>query len=399
MLAIPAHGASLASYRDELGSRAKMEAGARERVGRVRQLLGTKALDFAALADANGPFRKYGAGTDNGAKASASAIFKRLLMDGAEALRNQETREKPPTFDPSNFIAEVDEQIASLRKQFCEEKIASQFPKLVDEYAAYLGRKADYERTARPAASATPRAAALERERRAMVAAYIGVNQPLEANVPSIEKKIGNLETVQFVDGQVVRLLFVKRDKDRKILDVLPVGLSMLTTFRTDKDKYYLVVLDCFDTYVADRIADKRKGPEPKATLELVKTDTDDTLAGGKRAHQLLASLSVKQMDFLIDLLLQTNAADVPTDEEMIPESPATWDPKLQPSVVAAISAFADKNAGDKSKADAVRERLGDYKFYRLMHQQLYELENYLVEEKKLEAQTRSIIRDVKDKK
>src|SRR4051812_18175755 len=99
--ALPALASPLATYRDQLGTRARMEMAARARVARIRQLLGTQALSFAGAADARGPFRSPANGTDNGTKNSGSGVIKKFLQKTADELKLQETRERPPTFDPS----------------------------------------------------------------------------------------------------------------------------------------------------------------------------------------------------------------------------------------------------------------------------------------------------------
>jgi len=110
--------AELDFYREKMNSKEVMHKKAVERIQNLRKLLNTTALNFAAASDLNGPFLKFVPGTDVGSKETRSGIYKGYLTDAAESLRQKELFDKPPTFDPSLFVEEIDANLQNTIKQF-----------------------------------------------------------------------------------------------------------------------------------------------------------------------------------------------------------------------------------------------------------------------------------------
>ncbi len=381
--------ASLEYFRTEMKSTEAMKAKAAERVTTLRKLLGTDKNVFAAANDPNGPFVKYEAGTDNGSKENLSAIYKIFITDSAEKLREKEMRDKPPTFEPSSFLHEVDGQIDTLRKQYCEAQVVKEFPKMANEVGAFLAK--GKVRVVTPANEDA--AKKVEATRAALLQEYLQKNQP------AIQTLLGKAERVQFVDGHVAKIVFVKRGEGGGVTEMLPASLSMLVTYRTAMDKYFLVLQDCFLEYLNARLDKKREGTEDKKLLASIRPDVSEHLDGSRGVNSILARLNRGQVDFLIDLFLQLRRSDIPTEDEMIPDKAENWDPAKVPSVLIYVADYEAKNRGKRELEGSVETMMNEYKYYRLLHSQLYDLENYLNEEHKTAAKTKLIVDALKKKK
>src|SRR4051812_21948471 len=95
-----AYTAPLSVYRDQLGSRKAMETAALSRAMKLRQSLTTGTATFAPMQDSRHPFHLYARGTRRGTKASTTTRMKEYFQAAIEELRKEETRLKPPIFDP-----------------------------------------------------------------------------------------------------------------------------------------------------------------------------------------------------------------------------------------------------------------------------------------------------------
>ncbi len=360
---------SLDHYRDAMGSTEKMHQKAFERIASLRKLLGTETLSFEPAKDPKGPFLKFEEGTDVGTKESIPALYKSFLQTEIESIRNQERREKPPVFDPSVGIGEQNAATYVLRKEFCDKNFTKKFEQLSNEISSLVSRP-------RPtvAAGKLARATGLNKERRALIAEYLIKNEP--KGIPAIQDRIGKLTDVAFVDGNVSRLIFTPAAGAQ--LDRMPISLSALTTFRTNVDKYFIIVQGCYLSHLLDRKEDKKKGAESKELLDAVYPIAHDLYTGSLAVNSLLSRLTKGQLDFLLDLFIQLRTQEIPVEEEMSSEDLATWNPKKIASIVSYIESRIEK--ADKKSAQTM---LADYQYYRLMHRQLYELEEYLSEEQR----------------
>lgn len=353
---------SLDHYREAMGSTESQRKTAAERIATLRKLMETEKLVFGAANDPNGPFKKFDAGTDTGSKESVSVIYKSFLEKEIAALRESERRNRPPTFVPGDNRKEQQATIDGLRKKYCDEKLTDKLAQLANEISSMTSRRGGSN--VAPALQA--RAKELNEARKKLLADYL--------NGLNLTKAIGELVDVVFIDGHVQTLWFAPKENPQART---PVSLSSLINFRTDFDKYFIVIQGCFVSYLNERAEDKRPGKESKELLAAVRPLAQELYDGSLGVHAIYSRLTKVQLQSLIDLFLQLRANDIPTDEEMSPEPLEKWDPSKNPSIVTYIeSRLAKDPAKDKNIL------LADYRYYRLLHRQLYDLEDYLNEEK-----------------
>lgn len=393
MLAPLAAADSLASYRAALKITEKAEAAATARIVHLRRALKTDAVGFAWAQEATGPFRKPEASSDNGRKHSATALFKAQLDDTVRSLKEEENRKASATFDPSWFLSEADAAKQARRREFCEKRLGAKFPQLVEEYAGYLAKRSQPGYSYASDAAAARR---MEERRRAMTAHYLQSLQPKDQPGGTIESKIGGLERLEFVDGQTTQMLFVKRNPaaGNAIAEALPTSLSMLATYRSGEDPYFVAILSCFEQYVTDRAEDRRPGKEPKEKLLGILRDLREKLAGARQVTLALDRLSKPQVNFLIDMFLQMAGTEVPGEDEMATDF---GDGKAVPSLPSYVFAFDEANRNNPAKAAELQGKLLDYRFYKLQHEQLFRLEDALESEAKMSATTDRVLKDIKN--
>jgi len=264
---------------------------------------------------------------------------------------------------------------------------------ILNEWAGLLGR-----RKAAPVVPADKIAHAKQHEadRVALINEYLNQSQPKVVETSNLLAVLGKLEQVTFVDGQVAKLIFIKRDPAGKELMSVPLSFSMLSTFRTGQDKYYLLMQECFIHHFEKRAQDKNIPEEEKKLISVVLPTAKETLEAARAIHATLTKLNKGQLNFLIDLFLQLRRTDVPVEDEMISDNPQGWDPAKVPSVLIYIASFDEKNRNNPATENDRQWMLSEYAFYRLMHQQLYDLETYLDYEKGVQQKKKEVLDEIK---
>lgn len=318
--------------------------------------------------------------------------MKNILGPAAEKLRQAEEEGNPPVFDPSKFESELAREKLDARYALCEKYLGTHYPRVLKELL--------YEQMQSKAmirGEATP----VETK---LVADLQGVL------TPSIREALGDVVSVDYADGRILKIYFRPAGKD-----AYAVSASLLSTFRTSRDKYFLIVMECVRHHAATVAYDneyKDKGYQGIATYLLPSMNARVKEAG--LIHQRLASLNPADLDAVLDLFLILQQGDLPTSEEMdVPDDPKAWKLGDSPSFPTYVfrktevkvqvrdrwldgraSALRrdDRNAVAATEREAaaamapVEEILADYQFYHLAQEQMDQLQDFLIEAKERNA-------------
>lgn len=325
-------------------------------------------------------------------KRSSSILVKSTLAKGAEAMFREEMRDKPAPLDPSLFQNELRDQKRERRVESCLKSMEKEFPSLLNQYAEMIVTSN----------KAVETGAGDQGELIKTIRAYIFDSQPKGGG--AIESILGELKKVDYADGVIQRLKFVPPLTGNKLVDFaawMPVDrtvgitLSMLSTFRMGRDEYFVATMDCFVSALSSALKkEEERSPlekrlartlagQSQGLIQMVHDVAVQDLRGSLHVNQTLSKLSVKQLNFLIDMMLQFRGDDVPTAVDFN---------EAKPSV---ISFIFKKNASGGATADAMNI---DAQFYRLLHDQLFGLEDFLKEERKTAIQTSKIIKEIEQK-
>ena len=382
---------------------------ARQRVGRLRNLLQTQGFLFSVLSSQGGPFSQR-AEFQRKHEIKAATYFKKVLLGAADRLQIQEQYDSPEVFDPSSFEHEIDQKIQTRRRAFFEKALGPDFESIYNQLRAQLSIK-PADTSSAPLPENTAENAGMNIVVRTnLLANYIGMTQPKggeqvsEGEAPSppsqtIEAVLGQLYRVDVFDDVTTKLRFSKLNLPVGSLQAVAsteevaLSLSMLINVRTELDTYLVFVLgyvhEALEKKKADLITQKAAFEEhgvwtwektqydsvneQLSQLEPVLSHVHEQYEGAKWANKMLSGLSPKQLDFLIDLMLQLRGDDIP------------------------VAADAQKLAGLAEKNSD--KYMDDYQFYKTTHEELYRLENYLDAERQMEAKVQGIIQRMKQEK
>lgn len=379
-LALKAWGHPLGFYRAKLGSQAAAEKHATERAAAVRKMLALPkaAPNYDTLLAADGPFAQD-TSADNGRKVRGSTVFKSLIQ-GAEVLYRQANHGQVPAFDPSNSTKQVWEAKRAHWSAFIETHLKTRFAGLATDFATQEIARAKHVAKAR-----TSEEKALDAERTALMRSF------LVAQYPGIVRKLGPVVGVDFVDEHVIKIRLSKADPFE-----LELSLSMLITYRTQRDEFFRMLLGAFAAHV--------KQQEKDDTCAFIRDAVAQAAANAELAAQRLRTLTTPEVDALIDLFLTLKGVDVPLPVEMAsaPEG-AAWDPKSFPSVREWILSQPGMPADGKARVKALPEALEKYQqdlqYYQLMDDELDMLTEYLEAYRSEAAANKKVIDDIKAKK
>ena len=355
----PVFAGNLSDYRTDQTE--KNESLASDRVKTLRKLLKTDGVNITQDDLPNVRARRK----------FSSSFFKEIVNKAVDQLRDEDRYGTPDVFDPSKTINRIDREQLEKRRRI--------FSKAVGSFQAAHARIfkmiviADREKQQRRIK------AKAETVLTAGISEYIKENEPKAAK--SIEEILGKLEWAEVYEGHVLRLVFGKPAK-------IKMSLSMLVTFRTDEDAYFLESLSFFlDRYqrAYDDIRYKKdkngKFEYDKKTDRKIPKDIEDVnmskireiirgrryvssrLDGAIKANKAMTALSPRQLHFLIDLLLQLRGNDVPVVED----------------VDLFIKATTIVSKKDPSKyVDPAVSVTNDIAYYKQLHNELYKLEDFI---------------------
>lgn len=364
----------LSTYRKQLGDPAPANAAGKARSMELRGLLGFSKLE---LKDPEGLFAQ-GLRADNGTKDLSSLLFNGFFWGPSATLKKEEWQGAPLAFDPSWGVEEARAAKQNRREAFCESKLKESMDRLMDPFLDYLTRQ--NQRLLSEDLAVIP-SNAIEQKRTALVAKYLSDFQP-RISGRSIREVLGTLVNIETVDGKAHRLIFMP-SKDQ---GAVPLSLSMLLNFRTFRDDYFLAVLNCFAMRMK-KISEDKNAPEGKKhKASLILSMGQKKLEGAWKTNSLLNSLvavfpngrfDFTRIDFLVDLLLQLRGEDVPTSDEMV-----FSDNAKEPKTIVDLFYRQLPNLDINKKVTPQRQVIErDYLYYNQLHDQLFELKNFLEEE------------------
>lgn len=373
----------------------RTEARAAERIGTIRTLLKTQQYSFAFDASF-----AHDDPHQTGRKTSSSGVLKPYLDRSIDLLMERDTYERPAVFDPG---AIPDSQRVMAQKEYIKNFLALSkilqenkrtIEQLIEDYSAYQ-TFIDTRASAKETAVVGPPPPVVS-ERIQKVESYLKTQDPMAQQEPTqqILTRLGTLKDVEMVDGHVNRLRF------QSALPGSPevsLTLSMLVTYVTESDLYFLSLSRTILTFVEKRLekttarkkeldamwwhnaSEKKENVQisgllalDQKILPLLKAKYD----GAVVVHQLLDRLESRQVRFILDLFLQHQVPDCLSVAETAPLS----DSELSPFQSIMQSAQADQQLNQNE----VQE---DILYYQLLEQQLGSLTLYLEEENaKLEA-------------
>ncbi len=405
VLSIEGLTAPFAKYRAQLSKpvdQARLQKDALERVRTLRKLMGTENLKYPALGQSSFTVLK-GSQLVNGNKKTSSGILKILLGRTAEELREQEEEGAPAPFDPSKFDFEIDQDRMQRRYAFCEKKLGKDYAQVVQEL---LYDKLYSTNQAGPSGPAFDLERKLVAELRPLIPA-------------AITKKLGLLSSVDFVDGRIIKVYFTAGNFE------YPLSYSILSTFRTQRDKYFLITLECLRHHLDTKATEKKPADAGyQSVAQYLLPVVTERLKVAGTIHSLLKTLSREEEHALLDLFLALQDGELPASEEMqIPDDPKKWNVGDAPPSFPAFAyqrsdnairnrnSFLDSRKFSLAKRDSVsallnerkaaqamapvEELLADYQFYKLYFDQTEQLMDFLIEEKHREAIEKKILKDM----
>lgn len=402
--------APFADYRAKISGAprvAELRKLASERILQLRTLMGTQATSLVDLSTP--PFKELVQGKlSNARKKTRAGVIKRLVQDSAERLRGSELEGSVAVFDPSDFDSEIDQKRAARRLAFCDKDLAGQYETLVREMA--------HEFLTKSASSTVAMAPAVVQLESKLVQKFQSIVSQ------GIQAKLGKVSRVEFSDGRVMKLVFRQADGRE-----LPASFSMLSTYRTVRDRYFLLTLECVRRHIETNSApDSKTDADYRSLTQFLLPKFTEYLQSAGKIHNLLATLSRSELGELLDLFLVLSDGDLPTSIEFsVPDDVKTWKAGTNPPSFPAwvFRATAEDMAAEESalkqqkallkkrdtkaaqlaaaQATAARARLdvplSDYQYYHLMHKQMDQLQEWLEEEAQREAREQKRMDDMGD--
>lgn len=405
---------ALSAYRQNYKSgltAVELEQAAMSRVFSLRGKLGTSTVDLESLKKVLKSNAKQVKNLENYVR--SSDIVMQSMFELIERFVQNKEYAKPMSFSPSDYSYEIQDKILDQEQALCSlwsneihEKSKSQkikivqniyLKKLQDEVAYYETRK--LQKNAGSAVSGSAGASA-QAEKQILEA----IEQYL-SQYKQLSKQLGNLVSVDFIDGRLDKIYF---SKDKQ---TYPISLAMLATFSSGYQSAYMASLRCLTRSLesiesiqqALEVRNKYLEQEAKAKnnmfkslfLKLSKKDKEKAdqdlqlydlavkkLKDAQKIQIYLAKLENTQVAILIDMLLQSRFEDIPTVYDFS-NSAQTTIPYLAQSVSESKSAKATM----------------DYQYYSRMHTDLNNLEEYLDFQMQSKSYIKEIIQDLKQDK
>jgi hypothetical protein len=396
---------NLSHYRKFQGPDASSIEVAKERVKKLHALLDTKSEDMSELSESEGVFTQT-AEYQRFHSVRVTDYVKRVLLNIADELQIEEQYGAPDVYDPSLFQAEQDEKKQLRRNKFCKRVLGDNFDVIYKEMTAQVKQsEASISKKELPESAGENVIARTE-----LIASYINENIPkniktkvnenderVETSVSLIES-IGHLYRVDVYDDVTTKLRFTKDDMPLGSLKPLrddkeiALSLSMLINIRTELDNYLVYVL----SYIVERLEARKVNIKQKMSdlqdwgglwgsekVEHAALESDLTLLnsvlvhlqekyeGALLANQILYQLDPKQIDFLIDLLIQLRGGDIPVMEDI----------ETLKTIVTSSTNI---------------DHVMDYNFYKKLSDELYRLENYLTAERAMKKKVAEVISNIK---
>lgn len=355
-----------------------LEAASAKRTQKLRSLLNTSNLKFTASYD----------GTINVKRSLTTSVYvKSILSDVSKAFKNQESYDKPLTFDPSAFESEIDRSVLSRKNNLCKTIIGKSKKDLIDQIydMSYQARNSTAaNRSAEVKNASSELADALNQ--------YIGADAL---------KKLGKIHQIEIVDGKVTRIHFSHSKKLKTNPSValpdsesLALSLEMLSTIVSGYDQFFIDGNRCLvDLLKAESFAvgNKIKKIESgyayrftgygKNDLKALRSNQfkfeaayDFMLqkyAGARFAHLIVGQLTQKQIHVLLDLFLQLRGKDIPTSDD-----------------VRGLKTLAGQGSSNALKVDTL--------YYSNLEEELYRAEEYIREYNRTSKVNNQIISEIK---
>lgn len=351
-------GHPLSYYRGNptLDSLIQGEKYARERREALTSLLIHKNRRTLDLSD---PSFEQPRELDNGKKLRTSSIVKSLIQ-AAESLYFMEQHGPLKPYNPADTTEDVITNEKERWKNYLNQKLTKRFPFVVTDFVTLVLENKNAK------TQPTEKMLELQKRRISILLPY------LKAPYPRIQEVLGNLVGVDYIDGHAMKLRFEakrKNDKGEEVILPVQLSLSMLITFRTKRDNYYLATLEALLAYCQEN---------PGNNTNFVVPHLKDALEGATIAHAQLTRLLPWELDYLIDLFLQLAGSDIPLPVELAsPENLKEWKPKEYPSIRAYIYSQSKLENTEKIPPH-LQEMYRDLDYYALMDQQLNQLEDFL---------------------
>ncbi len=353
---------------------------AKKRISSLRKILGTEKLIWKEVG--NKTFRNSGS-PQTGRKVTSSGIIKPYLDRAAEILQNEKMTGRPKTFDPGRIpnsrlrrIERAKNALKTLNEVLSSSQKKISISQLVQYYQSYI----DYKNHLKKTQIQIPLDVTDNEKRVELVQSYLRANEPKEERT-NIEAVIGRVDKVEVLDGFISKIYF-KGEQN------IGLSLSMLITFKTGRDDYFIDLLSGLKRVVAyitakDKEEDAeterlwrgdRQGEIPLPKPELVKI-LSEKLIGARYANHILKKLSRKQINFLLDLFLQGMGSEIWAQSEIQFSDGGNEKSSTYAKIVeGALSDTFVKNQmnGDKQTVQ------NDMVFYSLIDKQLTGLEIFL---------------------
>lgn len=299
---------------------------------RLRELMGTQGYDVSAMQKV----AVQGIGKELPRKKHVSSFVRRNLVAKAKEFMLKDLYDTPELFEPSSTLtmAQVEAKIAARATAFCQEKVAPDYDKLIKLYQ---------DETDAPVIESTV-------SRVDLSAVGTSIRTYLQGLYADGAHPLGKLAGVEVEEGGLSRLVFVKDSKLTKI------SLTMLASALSGEDFYFVQMLSCFDSLVAQKLSDLLAQIEKGKSTDFAQRDLlievnqglNSRVVKSLEIYKELTVLAPKDIHALVNIFLVYNTSAYASSDE--------WD-TLKFKLI-------DKVAAIESDAEKVKTIQADMNFF-----------------------------------
>lgn len=307
---------------------------------------------------------------------SSALFFKTELGNVLRAFKNEDQFGKPPAFDPSMQIYEIDQEQELLRK--------TQFKTAVGNFDSFLLKLHAYILQIEKISSLKTSTSLQENDFVKIISNWMSLDSNL-----IWAQKLGELKSLEIESGQITRLNFT-RDAHR-----LPLNLGMLVSLRTGEDDYYVLALSTLLSLINDKLipfyeSDATGSPTPKKLnskekiefqrLQKVEAFVKEKFEGAVAINRWLHEFTDQELNILLGLFIALLNNDLPLTDEL-----------------SKIAQYVSDNNPNFSSQSSLPQPVVDFMYYNQLFRDLQNLEIYLGEEKERLEFKSKLIQDIEE--
>lgn len=374
-VSISAFAKNLTAYRQQLGS--DQSKAISDRRAELDKILGMDGFGLAArIANDKIISEIRNGGGSSRSKEYTGTALKLRFDEVSRKLRDLERYDPPLQFDPGKVPSALREAAANRRREFCQKYFDAKIP---GESRSNLELAASEYLTAMNPSTKAKSETRISQQQLSSLTSTVSSHLNFLASKGINLSQLGTLESVEVNDGVINRLNF------RIGSNSIPISLSTLVTSRTGIESAFMTLFGYFGERINQAIAENKTIPSLAIYRAIHPRLVEDSKTA-LRVHQAVESMHSKSKNVLISLMIQFQGEDLPVDgdfdnNQSIETAAGSFAALVQNETLGLTSTKTLSRLDYDRQTSAASELLADYRFYRLMNMQLFEVAEIVREE------------------